>query len=773
MKREIYMSILFLVPLLINAQWERSSAPYGAAVKYVVSSGDTIIIGSAVNSQGGTQVGGVYLSFNKGSDWQFINEGLPPFVEISALAIKDSTFFTSCHGKIFRRYSSSLVWDELTNGLPAYANYSCLIIHNENILAGSNHGIMFSPDNGSHWESRNNGLVDSVIISMSSCSEYILASPLYPPSLYKSTDNGLNWHQIPDPLTNFEVINSIAIDTPTILLGTDHGVFVSIDNGNTWEKKNAGLTDTLINSIIFREDKIFVATEREGIFCSEDYGNLWYSVNEGIWSNKTKVLSENGQDLFAGTFGGVFTLSNNGSSWTSVNNGLIELPIYAVLSIDATILIGTQFGVFCSFNLGQDWEITTNGFSGSSFFTRGLTINDSIIYASTVGEPYVSGVLYKSNDNGNSWDTTGLNSGGSCSVLTLDSLLFATSGGWLYRSIDSGNTWEIVLHKQVSSITSLDSILFAGAYGEGIFSSSDFGESWIEKNNGIENKLIKNLISKSNKLYSTANFDIYRSNDTGDSWETIKKGIPSEFYPKHLIANDSTLFIGGSGVCISSNSGDEWFEMNDGFPSIISIQSLSIYEEDYLLAGTYNAGLWKIPLSGLYSLEVHPDTLWLGNLAFSSDTSFIKTNTAWWIQDSLPEWLTSNIESGTSSDKIIFKTIQPNPNEVDRSVSIQISSLHAPPDSIHIVQKGISPGIDDLQSVKVFIYPNPAKDFLNFKSEDVIISITVFNAIGNEIEEINPKSKSCQMNVSRYHRGIYLVKLTGKKFITHEMIVLQ
>jgi len=773
MKREIYIGILLLAPLVLNAQWERICAPYGAGVKYIATKGDTILLGTTIGASGQNQLGGVYLSFNKGSDWQSINEGLPLFSTISALTINDSTLFTSSHGKIFRTYTSSLAWEELTNGLPVHAYYGCIIPYNGNILAGSNHGILFSSDNGDSWEARNIGLTDTNIATMCSCPEYILAAPFYPPNLYKTTDNGLNWNQIPDPLTGFAFINSIAIETPLIFLGTDHGVFVSNDNGNTWEKKNNGLGDTLVNSVVIHQNHILVATEREGIFCSEDYGDFWHPVNDGLWSMIAKVISATEQDLFAGTIGGVFISSNNGSTWEDISNGLIELPILSVVSLDSIIFIGTWFGVFRSINLGQDWERANNGFSSVSFSAGELTINDSVIYAGTNGEPYYSGTLYRSNDRGNSWQETGITSGGICSVQLLDTSLFATGGGWAFRSNDWGNTWEIVLDKSVFKMTTLDSILFAAAYGEGIFSSSDLGESWIEKNNGIENKFINNLITKDNILFSTANADIYRSSDQGDSWETIKNGLPDEFYPKHLIANDSTLFIGGSGVCVSSNNGDEWFDMNKGFPPILLIMSLSIYEDDYLLAGTYNAGLWKIPLSDLYSLKVFPDTLWLSNSAFSSDTSSIKTNTSWWFQNSLPEWLTSNIESGVSSEKIIFTTLQANPNEFDRSVSIQISSLQASPTNIIIVQKGISPGFDDLQSENVTIYPNPARDLLNFKSEDEIISIAIFDAVGNSIEEINPKCKSWQMNVSRYQRGIYLIKLTGEKYIAHKMIVLQ
>ena len=59
----------------------------------------------------------------------------------------------------------------------------------------------------------------------------------------------------------------------------------------------------------------------------------------------------------------------------------------------------------------------------------------------------------------------------------------------------------------------------------------------------------------------------------------------------------------------------------------------------------------------------------------------------------------------------------------------------------------------------ISIYPNPAKDFVNIKSEEIIENISVYNHLGQLLINLKVKSLSSQINVSQFKSGIYFVKV--------------
>ena len=73
------------------------------------------------------------------------------------------------------------------------------------------------------------------------------------------------------------------------------------------------------------------------------------------------------------------------------------------------------------------------------------------------------------------------------------------------------------------------SIIYLGTYGAGVYKSSDGGNSWTQKINGLANPLIQSLaISPQNSaiLYAgTYNSGIYKSTDGGNSWANANAGV--------------------------------------------------------------------------------------------------------------------------------------------------------------------------------------------------------------------------------------------------------
>lgn len=88
-------------------------------------------------------------------------------------------------------------------------------------------------------------------------------------------------------------------------------------------------------------------------------------------------------------------------------------------------------------------------------------------------------------------------------------------------------------------------------------------------------------------------------------------------------------------------------------------------------------------------------------------------------------------------------------------------------DDIHVEYYG--EGVNEVQKEKLItIYPNPANDWLNLVSHDLITSISISNMVGQVIYEHRYSTKNVQVNTSDFPPGMYFLKVnnsTIEKFV--------
>jgi hypothetical protein len=151
--------------------------------------------------------------------------------------------------------------------------------------------------------------------------------------------------------------------------------------------------------------------------------------------------------------------------------------------------------------------------------------------------------------------------------------------------------------------------LFAGTYN-GMFISSDNGDSWTPVNNGLKNYYVRSLAVSGNNIFAGTYGGVYLSTDKGNSWNAMNTGMPSSYdtIAYSLAVKDSIIFAGiegstSDGVYLSTNNGDSWTPVNNGFPTtnqgLPQIMSLGISGSN-IFAGTgngifvssNNGGLW-------------------------------------------------------------------------------------------------------------------------------------------------------------------------------------
>jgi hypothetical protein len=256
-------------------------------------------------------------------------------------------------------------------------------------------------------------------------------------------------------------------------------------------------------------------------------------------------------------YGGIFISTDKGSSWRASNDGLFSGSYYTVdirkfLVTGNRILAATQNGVFVSDSRGQTWSQSISGITDLQI--RCFTSVGSFVFAGTGGEsqypPYAWGHVYRSSDLGSSWAPadSGLPRGEITSLFSLDTLLFAgsiTSG--IYRSTDYGSIWTLCPGSPAysSRMTSVGSEIIAGSLYRSVDKSTDWGDSWIRCDSGIANMFVGPIVSHEGFLFAGTFFNgIFRSSDSARHWISINTSTTENLQVSDIIVTNSRMFIG-------------------------------------------------------------------------------------------------------------------------------------------------------------------------------------------------------------------------------------
>ncbi len=204
--------------------------------------------------------------------------------------------------------------------------------------------------------------------------------------------------------------------------------------------------------------------------------------------------------------------------------------------------------------------------------------------------------LYLSRDGGQSWhglyDHLGTQSPPPTMAVTLspdyasDQAIFAGVAGAVLRSINAGESWYIgVLAAPPPIVTCLvlsplhgeDAVLLAGTLEDGIFRSTDRGQTWAAANFGLLDLKVLSLaispdFAHDETLFAGTESGLFRSTNGGRAWRDVE--LPIDFDPvlslafSPAYAQDNTVFAGteSHGLLISRDDGHTW-QPAAGFPT--------------------------------------------------------------------------------------------------------------------------------------------------------------------------------------------------------------
>jgi photosystem II stability/assembly factor-like uncharacterized protein len=338
--------------------------------------------------------------------------------------------------------------------------------------------------------------------------------------------------------------------------------------------------------------------------------------------------------------------------------------------------------------------------------------------------------IFISSDNGNSWlsKNDGINKadGYNYHIQTLainGNNLFA--GTWLngiFLSTNKGDNWmrksnglplDTTLtntNQFVYSIVIDGGNIWAGT-DWGVFLSTNNGDSWTQKNKGFLDTTITSIAVTGNNIFAgTRSGAIYLSTDNGDNWSVKNIALGSPVDPIIINGNDIIVGTTDDGLYISADNGDSWTHKFDW--EISDMTSLVIYKNNILFAATEQGGV---------AISIDYGDTWNE------------------INDGITDWdegrltIKDNYIYYGSYSGLIFKA--------------KLDDL-------------ITDVKENEQNNKTIITPNPASDFLNIHSSDLIgKEITIYDMLGNKIKTVIAESMDSCINIESLSMGIYLIRI--------------
>ncbi|MEM8960578.1 MAG: hypothetical protein AAGD38_03795 [Acidobacteriota bacterium] len=471
----------------------------------------------------GTDLDGVFRSFNSGFTWAPYNSGLGSEVvfEIAFDPIDPDPLCTLSNYTLYAGSSNAGVYKE--NDPCDFDNpldWSAFGLEDETIIA---------------FEVLPSEPLDSVLLAATETGE-----------VNRTTIAGANWTPADLGLGGLPV-ESFGVDLeiqplinpfrPSIVYaGTIAGtVFKTEDEANNWFQTSPDLSDTtgvFVEKVVVDpgdDSLIYVATVGGGLFRGQRAG----SGASALWTFTRLVFTDPGTgDEVLLAFDVVLDPTNTNTLWVGTDFGVFKtdnaqaaVPVFTQLDLDVTV--------------------------PEPFSVLELLLDPNDATANTLYA--VTGNLYRTTNGGTTWTrlvetVAPLTNFNNATITTVavapddaDTIYAGTQSSFLYQTSDGGSEWAERnagngLTEQFMRAILVDatdsSILWLGTDGGGVFKSFDAGDSWNPFNNGVTSSFILTLEQDPmdpQLLYAgTENGGLLRSNDAGANWSSFNPGLTND-----------------------------------------------------------------------------------------------------------------------------------------------------------------------------------------------------------------------------------------------------
>ncbi|MCX6320022.1 MAG: Tc toxin subunit A [Bacteroidetes bacterium] len=553
-----------------------------ANVLCLLSVGDNLYVGTWDNN--------IYILNNGG----LLHTSSSP-ASVHSIQNANNTIYACTYRGLFTSNDAGTTWTQLTdlNSKTPFTgfNISCLLFVNGNLFAGTqiqdggnSKGLWTSPDGGNTWKPvKVNGCTgadSSVILYIENFGNTIYVGT-GSNGLWTSVDQGNTWNQVTSISTTANV-NSIQNICNAIYVQTDTTVlWTSADNGNTWNQVSSIPTAACVNCIQYIGNALYVGIE---------YGGVYTCFNGGVTFNKLYGLNVNAiqnfnTTIYACTSRGILTSADEGNTWQSIDNStLANSNVNFIQFVNDNLYAGTDNGLWISTDEGTTWIQPSNS-ELSTLRIEQVYETANTVYIGTSNNVFngPSGV-YKLLKGEDTWVNI-QNNNVFLPVATINriceianTVYVGTDNQGLWTSTDGGNTWIIAnspftADQTINCIYKTANVAYIGA-DNGLWFSSDEGTTWIQPNNSNLLTLAINCFFEiANTLFAGTSNGLWTSTDGGNTWNLVSTNAVFQTVDISCIEYfNSAVYVGtnSNGYWISVDKGITWTQVQNSFPTSIT-----------------------------------------------------------------------------------------------------------------------------------------------------------------------------------------------------------
>jgi photosystem II stability/assembly factor-like uncharacterized protein len=539
---------------------------------------------------------GLLFSKNNGIAWSIANLGTAPGT-INSIDLMDNKIFVATSKGLFVSADTAKTWKSKENLLiKDKDNYFIFASGTKLFVASSNNGVTIngayvSNDQGENW-SKVATEIGNVIYAMAKDQNSLVISSSN--GVFLSNNNGDTWKNI-STIYN----SSVAIRNNIIYAIVPKGIAMTSNEGATWETIKEHNDHSYFRDLAVSGNALYVASiNGGGVSVTSDNGKNWQQDNIGMINTFVWTMEQIDNQIYAGTFGGLFLSKNQGNSWVLIKNGLPAKNVYTVKKISKRIFAGTTDGIFISDDNGLTWSASNSGLPTNSTFVKHIlqTTQGNLLIGTGNG-------AFLSKDNGATWKSASVGlATGVINFMVSDGkyIYAATNNKGLYRTENEGTTW--VASNTGISTTSVRSCAFSE---KNLFAATNLGfyRSKISDNGTNWKQVLPSSISSyacmviGNKVFVTTVQGIFQSSDEGETWTTVNVGLQNIITLSLLYANDP---ISGQYLFAGTSSKGVWKADASKF-GIVS-------DNDIFLAKESNINIYPNPTFDEINIEIQNET---------------------------------------------------------------------------------------------------------------------------------------------------------------------
>ena len=538
----------------------------------------------------------ILKSTDKGQTWEQTSLSQTLGVFNNIVIDSQDNLYAATSSKISRSRNGGNSWEAVNTGLPSSYGINQLTIHMDKLFVASTRGIFMSSNFGDTWNQLNdgnNGLpsTDNIKGIGFGKNGEIFLSAYSSLSFYISVNNGITWSKKSSYYSSIIESNSknqLYLDNNSY----SEGVITSSNLGATFAK-SLNIYQKVLDIYIAPNDDIYVGIkEGEKVYRSTTNGASWQIIATGIFALEANNFAIDKEGfLFLATNAGVYRSNNPIISISTIGSPTLFSPNNNSGSISLTpTLSWTSVNGAISYHL----QVSTNSnFSTTVLSQSGITSTSKLISSLLNNTTYYWRVNATDGNVISSWSDTWSFTTQSISSLwqstnwpsqnlgiqaiatnKLNHIFVCTANDGIYRSSDLGNTWVKLSNglsfNYISSI-SIDEFdrIFIGTHGDGVYFSNNNGNSWSKI--GLGTIRVNKIFALNNYVFAGDGFNctgVYRTSNLGSSWYNVKNGLG--VCTGNVIITKDGLVFGGSGIegmYKSTNYGNSWQQINNGLTS--------------------------------------------------------------------------------------------------------------------------------------------------------------------------------------------------------------